>query len=385
MDLPRYVDTKLARGVLRQEMRGLRGGRAMHRISAEILDRRLMPTFRRGGKLSERDMDGVMADLAPRFRAAPTCLDVYLAKSRRPLTPSKAYRYVSGCFLDLAEAGVAHLTTVRVRVSPRGCHAAWSTTPFSFLEHAAERLLQRLPVDKPRDPLMTLGRAIQGSASLLVAALRPAFALPNRALAVPFGEGLLLGEVRVRPSTELACNGFEIDDGTIRPMGVACLNAALLPDGGTAGLDLGRNLHLVAKTYVGPRELRPEQVGFLARWNGFARDHGDVFASDGWMAMHAGCFPCEAMDAVLSGLRPTPGKDGFDAAYADLLAMFRDPSVLRAMGATGPPASEPAPFWEASMETNQRMREMPPHEAMMIARGLGTPSPAAGYHLAPRA
>lgn len=338
--LPKFVDEKIARGVLNGELRGIVASGDIVVFAQDVLGDQVVRYTCNGQRLKPNDLQAVTDRLAQAFADHRACIDVAQRRARKPLIPAKDYRYVTGQFIDTSNPGFGTVMAVRAKVFPRGCSLNVSDTPFSFHHHAAQRLLERLPEDKPRDPMATIGKAFQSSANFLTPAMRLAYALPNQSLGVPFLGGLLLGEVRSIPSSALRCATIRIQRMNIDESGEASFHGALIPDTDDHVADPENYLTFRVKTYVGPRELRPEQKDFVEKVESFMASHKAAFGFEGWMAMHGAASIEELDDAIEMSLLPKLDVDAFEAGYADLARLFADPRFLSAMGASGPPIRE---------------------------------------------
>lgn len=356
--LPRFVDEKISRGVLNSELRSIAASGDVVHFAEDVIFDKVRPHTFNGRRLGPGEINGVVDRLVEAFKAHRACIDVSQRRARKPLIPSKDYRYVTGQFIDSSIPGTGTIMSVRVKIFQRGYSLNVCDTPFSFHRHAAERLLQRLPEDKPRDPMATIGKALQASASFLTPSLRWAHAIPNQALAVPFLGGLLLGEVRAVPFEHLRCETVRTQRANVDDRKRVGLHAALGPeayDGRNGAPDL--YLTFRAKTYVGPRELRPEQRAFVERVKEFMDRHGEAFAYEGWVALHGAATQEELADAKELGIVPNLNEEGFERGYGDLRRLFQDRGVLSAMGASGPPAHDVVSFRKAAVMRSQERRE----------------------------
>lgn len=334
--LPKFVDEKIAKGVLNGELRGIVASGDIVTFSQDVLAEQVVQYTCNGKRLKPDELQAVTDRLGQAFCAHKACIDVSQRRARKPLIPAKDYRYVTGQFIDTSNPGCGTVMAVRAKVFPRGCSLNVSDTPFSFHHHAAQRLLERLPEDKPRDPLATIGKAFQSSANFLTPAMRLAYALPNQALGVPLLGGLLLGEVRSIASSSLRCASIRIQRMNIDESGETNFHGALIPDTDDREEDPENYLTFRVKTYIGPRELRPEQRAFVESVEGFMAAHRTAFGFEGWMAMHGAASIEELDDAVEMSLLPKMDADAFEAGYADLTRLFADHRFLAAMGASGP-------------------------------------------------
>ena len=360
------VDPSLSRGILKGELREIAlCGDLQERLEG-IVARSVLSRTAAGKRLDPLAMQGVVNQVVSAFGTHKSCLDVQQIRSRRHFNAKRDFRYVLARLIDTERPGFGVLSCIRVKVHPHGCVFTNADTPFSFHQHAAERLLQRIPGDWPRNPMATMAKALQDSVDFLALSLRLAYALPNRSLGIPFMEGMLLGDVVLIPVEDVkgrtVIAEMDLYAGSVQQ----ALTAALVPDVHDSLPGLTHTLTFRAKTFIGPRELGPDQVRFVREVRDLVARHERGLKFDGWMATHL-CMTREEMDDFLAMERmPRMEDEAFDAAYEDLVALFRSPNTLSAIGASGPLMRDVPSYREVRRE---RARERAPDVAALLWPG----------------
>jgi hypothetical protein len=358
--LPRHVDPKLSKGVVRQEIRGLGSLRALTESVHAYLHAEVMLPTAKGRSLSSAHLWRVSERIAEDFAALGSCIHVERRRPARVGLPSKAFRYVAGHFVQHRGDGTAAIQTLRVKVTPKGCTISWGGSPITFLDHAAERLLQRLPEDKPRDPLCTIGVVLHEAAGFLVPSLRIADAGKDKNLAVPFGDGILLGEVVRVPVASLDAGSLFQEGNGMRPGGLRAIPMPLVPVSSN-GKDVTEVLVLLTKTYVGPNELGSSRKYFLAKAREFIARNGHAFEADGLGALYPQAPIQEMVDMMLGGHSTRSLDDSaMDVIYRELADLHADPRFRAGMGSFEPAGETPTAYWHAAraiMEASMAERD----------------------------
>ena len=253
----RYLDPRLSRGLVRQEAKGL------IKDLDEAFDAYMMTVmpaqryFAIGKKLPEDFLRNVERKARKLAAEAPAFMSFEVEATLAAMHKSR--QVVKSTSLQIAPAlnDNFRVEALRVLVSRSSLVVAGMGSPLIFTRHLAERILQRRRHELSAKPVREIGDALSRSIGLIALAARAAHALPERRLSIPYEDGLILGEIDYEEGSPLAVTIFDKDGKTELDREIYI---ALFPAGRTTPLDKSGSLTFKANTFIGPREMRPEQV-----------------------------------------------------------------------------------------------------------------------------
>jgi len=341
---PRRLDEKLSRGLVRQEVREI--DRDLNELVRRLrgVMNPAMTKIGRGQKITDRDLGSidsafrdVLADRAKYLEGAAV-RDLRSLQSRNHFAQARVLNIVPNDARTEFSLGAA-----RFLVEPRRVVIAALTMPLSFSGHLAERLLQRRRSEISAKPVTSVGQSMAESTGLLAFAIRIASKYPERRLAIPYEEGLILGEVReAEPHSMFDIVEFTHEGGERNvPFLVP---TAFTPVGQKIVFSEGRILEFSGRTFIGRDEMYPDQEDLHAVWTDFARRHAPAVGLMARFCLWPGLTDRELDlmwdDEATKGV----GMSHLEAACEEAEQILCNPGIARAMGNSAPPANPPDSF-----------------------------------------
>lgn len=340
---------KIATGFVKSEERQLDA--ADEAYANAIMDTVMLPATDRiygGRKITLQDSRRMFAATMERIAGNPCVLSARHLKAGKSLSANAALDALHTTTMTWKGNGSVWqlvLERERIEMQPRAIMAIHSEAALEFTRHAYQRVLQRS--EGRKEVVKYMMAATESHIGLLYLMLRAGSAMPQRSIAFPMGDGLLLGavvnEIRGRPA------GHVFGVGTDRngPFEPRLSRPPILKEPGC-----GRFLGFQARTYIGPAEMKPQQKELHTRLL-------EIFTanSDALNRVADYCyFPDDLHD------KPEEDRaqfmqtcDEIQEQVVDLLMFGR---YARAMGNERSPATRPLPaFTERTQAVKQMLTE----------------------------
>lgn len=263
---PRSIDEKLARGLVRQEMRGLCPDgldptlRRWFQLGLDVIGRPIS-RFGRGDMIGAA---ALMRRIEAEAAADPRILRIERRTSGKTLSRRNAYEEIAVCaYRRLSGLDEFGGTSLHILARPRELVLNVRPVPFAFIPHLPERFLNRKREDD-EDAWGKAGavvaRGLMDVLPLFCLLARPGVLLPERRLSLPLGSGLALGTVEPSETWDFS--------GTVREGGMSELpnvNARFLLSPEIRGFWHDRPLIYRGRTYVSGRMLGEDQIRLRTR------------------------------------------------------------------------------------------------------------------------
>ena len=209
--------------------------------------------------------------------------------------------------------------------------------------HVVERFHQRTRGGLLRDALATIGRAVLDDMAMVAMMLEADGHRLGATLAIPFADGLILGEAQVLPARACAPYAVVQYPGG-RPV-VMEDKAVITVERDVRGDWRGKpGLGFRAATFIGPGEMYPRQERLRDSLVGIGRRHGPIMRHLGEFITSPGKITADTLKAqgdITAAMK---------AAYADLRAVLADPEMRDALSRTRGASSENP--WPTSSKMN---------------------------------
>lgn len=263
VERPKSIDEKLARGLVNEELRRLSYKGDFDPVLRDLFEeiKRGVTSLRmRRGKLDATGAGAVIRALHRRAATHPRVLLSDNRSSGNTLSRRKFFAEERLAFISrVPDRREFTVDALFAYASPDEFASEIRPFPFTYGAHVCERFLSRRG-DAWNDAGHVIGKALVEKTALLAVLMHPAALLPERRLAIPFGQGLLLGVV---DTGEDPYGGFIVDGDGWTDLAPATVRHALPPEG--CPLPRMRPLSWMASTYIGPMEMAPPQRETYAR------------------------------------------------------------------------------------------------------------------------
>lgn len=167
-----------------------------------------------------------------------------------------------------ADSNIPILARSRLSFGPKRIVMEFGAAPVDISQHVLQRFLQRS--EDETTAIRFIASEMDRSMGLICSMLAPGEALPEKAIAIPVGDGLVLGTVKTcsfgtrYSHQEIDQTGIHErrDEGATRP--AILINSR------------DQDLWFVARTYIGPNEMRPSQRQLHEKLSLIADEHRDM-------------------------------------------------------------------------------------------------------------
>jgi hypothetical protein len=310
-----------------------------------------------GKKLLRDQILAVGAKLQADLDASPSVF--WTRRTPAPRTVSKTQT------IDLQEAALLTynrntklpmLARSRFTLSPRRVLHELGLAPIEIKSHAFQRMVQRN--EGRTDAVKFMLTQAELRMGLLCTMLSPGSAMPEKSLAFPMGDGLLLGSIVSTLYDDPAWDLYEKTDfqrtGLTTQQDVSIGRAVMVYDYDRTAIGFQ------ARTYIGPVEMRDSQKALHAALVGLANEyeaHLQDIANICYFPDDILLLPLDALEATINISTIIQEK---------VIDLFMDPRFARAMGNSGPPSTRPP------SSTNGELQRIKAREEKQIVAKLMT-------------
>lgn len=354
---------KIATGYVKSETRSLiKEDSRFHEEVHRLVLREASASIAAGRKLEKFQMRAMSKQLQSGLDGSPNVFWTRYHPAPRTLSSTLLAERLQAALLTFnIHNGAPMLGRMRYQIQPRRFLHAIGIAPIEIRQHAFQRMLQRS--DGRQDAVRFMLEQAEARMGLLCMMLAPGSALPQRSIAFPMGDGLLLGNIVHQLFGDPANDLLEFMDigrnGVTTQMDMSIRRPAMLHD------DTNQPLGFLAKTYIGPSEMRPSQKHLHECLVAIANEH----AADLEGIADLSYFADDIL--ILGDAEFERRVEAIDTIQSKVTDVFMQGRFARAMGNENSPATRPEPSIQRRRSEDEKAKRQFILEQAMRNAGVG--------------